>query len=752
MPEKSEGKYEFKAEIKKLLNILSKSLYKHKEIFLRELISNSVDALGRMRYLALVEKDVESPDAPLEIQVIIDEDARTLTVSDTGIGMTKDELVNNLGTIAGSGSQKFLEQLSSKKEGDKEFDLDVIGQFGVGFYSVFMVADRVRVVSKSYRKGEPAYEWSSDGTGEFSVAPAEKDGRGTDVVLYLREGEDDFLKTYRVKDTIRKYSNFVPYPIYVDTAKELAEREEKTKRVVDAEYTPEEEEGGGEAGEEEEKKEDKGKVGEKEEEEKEEEELPERTPVNETEPLWTRPASKISDEDYRAFYHNVARRYDDYLHVVNYKVDGRVQFRSIVFIPERKSAELLQPELEYGLALYSKNVLVIDHYEDIIPKWLRFVKGVLESDDIPLNVSRETIQANRMITKMSNLVVKRLLKELSDMAEKEPDKYKKFWEEFGFFIKEGIVTDQRRRDKLLPLLRFKTSTTPDDEWAGLEQYVATMKPGQEDIYYLVGEDLKSMKLSPHLGYYKKEGLSVILFDEPIDNFLMMHLHEYTTKVGEGDDAEEKTFHFKPIDVTEEEEKGKKAGDEAEGEGPEGKGTDEAPEVTEDQKKFLERVKSILGDKIVDAKMSDRLYDSPCRLANPATGMSSSMQRAMRFWTQTTTGKDFQVPRKVLEFNPEHPTVSGLVEICANDPENGKVEPVVTQLFENCLLAEGDLPNPASMVPRLNQLLEMVVTGRDDVKIVAYEEGGTTTTTDAGPGGGEEGTAGDGEPPGAEEKR
>ncbi|MHA1886556.1 MAG: molecular chaperone HtpG [Promethearchaeota archaeon] len=719
--------HEFKAEIKKLLDILSKSLYQHKEIFLRELVSNSSDALKKMHFIGLSEKDIEDPDLPQEIEIILDQEANKLIVRDTGIGMTKDEMIQNLGTIAGSGSQKFLEQLEQSKQESqekKEIDLDIIGQFGIGFYSVFMVAKKVEVLSKSYKKGEPAYMWVSDGSGKFEIDPAEKSHRGTDVILYLNEDNSEYLQSYRIESIIKKYSNFVPFPIYVS---EIKKPEEKVE--VDLEEESETEVDSADSADSESSPESASESGSESASESatEEEKEPERTPVNQINPIWKRGKSEITDDDYLNFYHYISKRYDNYLKVINYKVDGRVQFRAILFIPESKSQDLLRPEVEYGLALYSKNVMIMEKSKEIVPQWMRFVYGIVESDDIPLNISRETIQTDRLIMKIEGLIVKRFFKEMMELAQDDSEKYKTFWKEFGPFVKEGIVTDFARKEKLLELLRFRTNKTGEDEYISLKEYVDRMQEGQDEIYYLIGENLDSMRLSPHLGYYEQKDYEVIFFDQPIDNFLMMNVHDYTVELegeesGETEESEkkdeakegeedkkvkEKTYPFKPIDVTEDKKKGEAKDDESEKTSDDEESDAGSPEM----KVFLDHVKALLGDKIIDARVSDRLYKNACRLANPSTGMTSSMQRAMRYWTQTSLDKSFQIPRKIFEFNPDHEMVSKLVNLYQENPDNEMIDPVIEQMFENCLLAEGDLPEPANMVPRLNQILELMVTGK-----------------------------------------
>ena len=713
-------KYEFKAEIKKLLYILSQSLYQNKEIFLRELISNSADSMKKMHFISLQDKNILNPELDLEIEITINGKEKTITISDTGIGMSKDEIITNLGTIAGSGSEKFLEALNSTDENkDKKIDLDIIGQFGVGFYSVFMVADKVKVITKSYKKDEPSIEWESDGTGEFTVNPGNKEERGTDVIIYLRDDESDYLHLQRIESIIKKYSNFVSHPIYVagiedDTNKTEVDMDEDDDKVIDGEIVEESSE---------ESKDVSKKGTEKEsvkETENEPEKVPEeRKPVNEIEPLWKRSASDISDEDYKNFYNYISHRYDNYSQVIRYNVDGRVQFRSILFIPESSSKDMFQSDTEFGLALYSKNVMIMENCKDLIPTHFRFVKGIVDSEDIALNVSRDTIQSNRVIKKIKELVTKRILKELNDLKDNETEKYLTFWKAFGVFIKEGIVSSYDQREKLIDLLEFKTSNTKKDEFINLKQYTERMPEDQNDIYYLVGENMNTLKISPHLGYYKNKGIEVIFMDEPIDNFLMMNIHEYKETMGEGEDAEEKTYLFKPIDVTEEKE---------EDTSKEGEDKDKADsekdkkDIPEDTQKFLDKVMEILGEKIMDATVSDKLYGNACRLANKANGMSSSMQRAMRYYTQTSQGgKSFEIPKKIFEFDSEHPITKGLIKLNKATPDNGKINAVVEQLFENCLLSEGDLPDPSLMVPRINQLVEMLITGNDNVKNIAVEE-------------------------------
>jgi molecular chaperone HtpG len=708
----SEEKHEFKAEIKKLLDILSKSLYQHQEVFLRELISNSSDALSKMRFIQLQDKEVE--ELPLEIEVSFDSKEKTLLVRDTGIGMTKQELIDNLGTIAGSDSEKFMKKLKETTENkDKIADMDIIGQFGVGFYSVFMVAKNVKVLSKSYKKEEPAHMWESDGSGEYTITPAEKATRGTEVTIYLRdEDADEYLSKYKLQEIVRKYSNYIPFPIFV---------KDEAKKEVDVGLDEEKEEGESKEGEAEEGEAKAGEEKVAEAPKKEEPKKEERKPVNELVPIWKRKPQEIKPEEYKKFYQFIATRYDEYTHVIHYNVEGQVIFNSIIYVPESVNRDVLREDVDYGLTLYTKKVLIIPHCKDLIPKWMRFVSGVVDTEDIPLNVSRDTIQNNRVVMKINDLLAKKFVGELSSIAEKDVPKYNTLWREYGYFIKEGMVTDHSHKDLLVKLLRFPTSKVKDDELKGVNDYIKGIPDSQKEkkeIYYIIGETLPTMRLSPHMGRFNKEGLEVIFFTEPVDNFLMMNLHEYKVTTGEGDAKKEETFHFVPIDTTEADTK--HAHDEGK-EGKEGEKKDDKaedkkePELPPTTKKFLERVKAVLGERILDAKVSDKLYDSPYRLANPAGGMTSSMQRVMRYWTRKMQDKEFEIPRKVLEFNKNHPMVQELIDLCDKDPDNGRIKPVLLQVLDTCLLAEGDLPDPASMVPRMNQLLEMLVRRRDDVK-------------------------------------
>ncbi len=578
--------------------------------------------------------------------------------------------------------------------------MDIIGQFGVGFYSVFMVAKSVRVLSKSYKKGEPAHAWVSDGSGEFTVSPAEKATRGTEVTVYLRdEDADEYLSKYKLQEIVRKYSNYIPFPIFV---------KDEAKKEVDVSL-------------EEDKKEGEAKAGDEKKEDQAEEKKEERKPVNELVPIWKRKPQDITPEEYKKFYQFIAKRYDEYAHVIHYNVEGQVIFNSITYVPESVNRDVLREDVDYGLTLYTKKVLIIPHCKDLIPKWMRFVSGVVDTEDIPLNVSRDTIQNNRVVMKINDLLVKKFVGEVSSIAEKDAPKYKSLWQEYGYFLKEGMVTDHSHKDLLVKLMRFPTSKTRDDELRSLDDYIKGMPDAQKakkEIYYLIGETLPTMRLSPHMGRFNKEGTEVIFFNEPVDNFLMMNLNVYKVTTGEGDAKKEEAYHFVPID-TAEADPGHEHGEGKEGKEGEKESDKEAskkePELPPATKQFLERVKAVLGERILDAKVSDKLYDSPYRLANPAGGMTSSMQRVMRYWTRKMQDKEFEIPRKVLEFNKDHPMVQELIDLCEKDPENGRIKPVMLQVLDTCLLAEGDLPDPASMVPRMNQLLEMLVRRRDDVK-------------------------------------
>ncbi len=604
--------YEFRAEIQQLLNILVHSLYTDREIFLRELISNASDALHRLQFEMLTNKDVVDPDAELAIRIKVDKDARTITVSDTGIGMNRDEMIENLGTIAHSGAMSFLNALKEKGN----ISSDIIGQFGVGFYSVFMVAERVDVTSRSFRPGDEAWTWSSDGSTSYSIVSSEKANRGTDVVIHVKEDADEFLNDYRLERIIKKHSNYIPFPIYV------------ADKVANAQTA-----------------------------------------------IWRRNPREVTDQEYEDFYKQLTLDLDKPLLRVHQISDAPVQFYSLLFVPSKLDRGLFVADYEGGPRLYARKVLIQEHAKDLLPQWMRFVEGVVDSEDLPLNISRETVQANRVMAKLRNALSSKLISELESLTEKDPVRYNELWEQFGRMIKEGVTTDATNRERLIGLLRFHTSKQPDG-WVSLKEYVDRMVEGQDEIYYLFGEDLKSISRSPHLDVFKSRGVEVLFLTDTIDSFMMNAVVEY---------------------------KGKKLhnGADADLELPKAKDEESEPEgeaLPEDALKALvERFRKVLGERVSDVRGSKVLTESPARLVSPDKGFGADMERVYRL-----LDKEFPAPpARILELNPRHPLIRNLSAL-GDDP---LVDNVAEQLFESALLLEGIHPNPADMVPRIQALME-----------------------------------------------
>ena len=627
-------KHEFQTEIQKLLQIIIHSLYQNREIFLREVVSNASDALNKLRFEQLTNQNIYDKEAKLKIDITYDEKAKTITVSDTGIGMTKQELIKNLGTVASSGSLEFLENLKSQQNGvngangsdsSSLADLDIIGQFGVGFYSAFMVADKVVVRSHSFKPDSEGAEWESDGAGTFVVRDySAKDTRGTDVIIHLKEEDaNDYLSEYKIKNIVTKFSDYVPFPFYVQGKDEV---------------------------------------------------------VNKQESLWRKDPESVTEEEYEKFYQHVSGAYDKPSYRITYSIDAPIQFRTVLFFPEKKNRNLFMPEPEWGLKLYSHNVLIQEKSKDLMPVYFRFIKGVVDSEDIPLNVSRETVQMNKILERIKKSLTNKIISEIAKLAKKEPDKYKKFWEEFGVFIKEGVASDYANKDKLSKLLRFKSSKIADDEYTSLDDYISRMKDGQEKIYYLIGDNLDVVKSSPHLEFYKDKEFEVLYLVEAIDGFVMMNVRDFEGK------------NFESIDQASPEESK-----------PEDKKEEKKDEDKDEFDKLLDRFKTVLGDKVEGVQFTERLKESPIRLVNPKTGLGSEMQRVYKVMDE-----NFEIPKKIVELNKDHEIIKGLSRMYSADNNSEMVEMVINQLFENSLMQEGFLKSPGSMVGRINQIIEAAV--------------------------------------------
>ncbi|MHA1215066.1 MAG: molecular chaperone HtpG [Candidatus Hodarchaeales archaeon] len=618
--------YEFQAETQRVLDILINKLYKNREIFLRELVSNAADALHKLRII-LYDKSEEvfNPEDDLGIRVKFDEDELTITVSDNGIGMTYDEAVQNLGTIAQSGTLEFLKQLENSTE-----MANLIGQFGVGFYSAFIVSKEVVVRSRSYHIDSKAIEWRSDGSGKFSVSYTDKENRGTDVILYLKEDAKEFADKYKLENIIKKYSDFVGFPIRIGDEAEI---------------------------------------------------------INRQIPIWHQSEEEVSDEEYDEFYRQVSMDWNKPFHRILINVDAPIQFRALLFLPQQRNRLMMTPLYQdYGLRLYSKKILVQEKAKDLLPEYLRFVFGVVDSEDLPLNVSREVIQVDQSIRRISKVIVGKIISELEKLseetdeeeAEEEKDKpdYLSWWKQFGVFIKEGITQDEKRREKLLRLLRIRTSKS-GDEFITLPKYVENMAEGQEEIYYLLGENIETLRRSPHLEYYKKHDLEVILFDEPIDSFVMMHVTTFKGK------------KFKAID-------------QAEPEPSEDKKEEKKEEKDEEKDKpkdeFLTKLKDILGEKVIDVRYTDKLTDSPCRLVNPS-GLGA-FTRVLKYMNE-----NYVPQKKIMELNPEHGLIKKMKKIYQKNAEDTLLDLGTLLLLESQELREGILIEPSEMISHVMKLME-----------------------------------------------
>ncbi len=611
-------RHEFRAEVRQLLDILARSLYTEREIFLRELISNASDALNRVQFEMLTNKDVLDPEAELAIRIAVDKENRTVTVADTGIGMTREELIENLGTIAHSGARAFLEKLQEGQASPEE----IIGQFGVGFYSVFMVAEEVTVTTRSYRPEAQAWSWTSRGDGTYTIAPADKADRGTVVTVKLKEDAAEFADEWRLEQIVRRHSNYISFPIYIgDRA------------------------------------------------------------VNQRTALWRQSPNEVSEEQYVEFYRQLTLDTERPLLWVHVVTDAPVNIRSILYVPSRREWGLL-PGLrtDYGVRLYSRKVLIQERNSDLLPNYFRFVEGVVDSEDLPLNVSREAVQRDPMLRQIRRALTNRLVKALKALADEEPEKYATFWRDFGGFIKEGVATDPTSHEALKELLRFHSSKAEEGELVSLAAYVARMKPEQKAIYYVVGEDLASVQHSPHLDPFRSQDIEVLYLVEPVDPFVVLALHEY------------QGYHFRNVEDADLEA--------LKVETPQDEGADEAFQA------LLERVKTVLGDRVADVRASNHLTTSPCRLVSPEGGPERDLARVRRLLEQ-----DFEVPKRILELNPRHPLVRNLAALQATNPDDPLLPLAVEQLFENALLVEGLLPNPAAMTPRVQALIEAAVAAR-----------------------------------------
>jgi len=616
----------FETEVNQLLDLMIHSLYSNKDIFLRELISNASDACDRLRFSAISNAELYEDDIELKIKVSYDKDKRSITVSDNGIGMTREEVIENIGTIAKSGTRAFLDSMT----GDEKNDARLIGQFGVGFYSSFIVADEVRLrTRKAGMPADQAVEWVSRGKGEYQISSTEKADRGTEITLTLRESEDELLNDWKLRSIITSYSDHIDFPV-----------------VMDRSVEPEEE--GGEASVEEET-------------------------VNQAAALWTRARSEISDDEYREFYKHVAHDFEDPLDWNHSRVEGTNEYTALFYIPARAPFDLYDRETRHGIKLYVQRVFIMEDTDKLMPRYLRFVRGLIDSKDLPLNVSREILQGSKIIDSIRSGSVKKVLGMLEKMANNDPEKYQKFWQEFGRVLKEGPAEDFANREKIAKLLRF--ASTHDDskeQKVSLDDYIGRMQEGQDKIYYIAADSHSAAKNSPHLEIFRKKGIEVLLLSDRVDEWLTSHLMEYEGKklqsVAKGE-----------LDLGDDEESEK-----------------ELEKKSKDAEKLIKRMKEALGERVEDVRVTNRLTDSPACIVLNEHDMAMHMQRLLK-----EAGHELPSSKPILEINPDHPIVNKL----RAEKSKKKFADWSDILFDQALLAEGgQLEDPAGFVAKLNEML------------------------------------------------
>jgi len=612
----------FKTELKQILHIIVHSLYSHKDIFLRELISNASDAIDTIRFQSLTEPDLLEGNSDWKIKIIPDAEKGTLTVSDNGVGMSKDSIVENLGTIAKSGTQAFLQTL---KQADVKDRPELIGQFGVGFYSSFMVADRVTVVSRMAGRKEDGVKWESDGEGEFTVETVEKESRGTDVILHLHQEDKEFLDEWRIRQLVKKHSDFVEHPIVLEV-----EREDEDKQKKKVEET-----------------------------------------LNSRKAIWLRPKSEISTEEYTEFYKHISHDTVEPAKTIHYTAEGAIEFRALLYLPKHKPFELMWGESKKGLHLYIQRVFIMDDCEALLPLYLRFVKGVVDSPDLPLNVSREMLQRSAPLEKIKSNLVNKVLNTLDEMKRKEYDAYVPLFQELGVFLKEGVSNDWSNREKLADLLLFESTKTERGKFTYLSKYVEEMPSDQEEIYYLTGENRELIEHSPYLESFQGKGQEVLLLTDPIDEFVVQALPAYKGK------------SLKAVD----------RGSSADGT------VDE--EVTKRFQPLLDFMRDKLSE-VKDVRLSKRLKESAACLVADEGEMGAHLERLMQ---RLNRGQEVPVSKRVLEVNADHPTVAAIRELLARDANDPRIEKYCRLLYDQAVIAEGSkVRDPAAFAQRMNELL------------------------------------------------
>ena len=620
-----EEKHEFKAEVSALLRLVTNSLYTNREIFVRELVSNAADALDKARFQGLVDKTLRGRDEKAQISLTLDSARGVFVIEDNGIGMTRDEAALNLGTIAHSGTLRFLEQARAQQESGAKPDLNLIGQFGVGFYSAFMVADRIDVVTLSATEGAEAVHWSSAGDGTFTVGPGERQTRGTRIELHLKQDAKDFLERWKLEGIIKRYSNYVVHPIVLKVI------DDKGKTEVDGKQ------------------------------------------VNDATAFWTRPAKDLTDDDYKEFYKHVMGGFvmpgDEPLGHLHLHADAPIQFVALLYVPGKPPADLFMEDRK-ALQLYARRVMVMESCDKLLPPYLRFVRGVVDSEDLPLNVSREMLQEHSSLTAIRRQLTRKTLKLLADLAKDKPEAYEKVWDNYGAVLKEGIHTDSGHHDELIELLRFRTSAS-DEKAISLAAYVEAMPADQPAIYYITGETLAAVARSPHLEACRAKGYQVLFMTDPIDEWVVQDLSTFKDKplrsVTQGD-----------LDIPKE---------------------DDKPVDPDAIASAIGKSKELLHDKVKDVRVSKRLRESAACLVDDEGGLSRNMERILKMARQSVAAR----PR-ILELNPDHPFVQAVDRLAREAPGDERLGTYVELLYDQASLAEGQVPDPAGLLRRFNSVL------------------------------------------------
>ncbi len=607
--------HEYHAEMQKLLEILVHSLYTEREIFLRELVSNASDALSKVQLTTLTEEKVLDKDAELQIKITFDENKHKLEIEDTGCGMTKEELISNLGTIANSGTLKFLQQAQSENKSAE----NLIGQFGVGFYSVFMVAERVELTTRSWHVDSQAWEWTSSGGGQYEITPAKYNQRGTCVKIFLKEDAKEFCSKWKLESIIKKYSNYLPFPVKVN---------DQT--------------------------------------------------VNQVKAIWTQSKSDVEEDQYKEFFKQISHTTQEPLHYMHFSIDAPIQYYALLYFPESVGNEIVYARESKDIALYAQKVLIQSGNTDLLPSYLRFVQGIVDSEDLPLNVSRETVQKNVLIEKIKSSLTLLVLKELEFLSEQNVEKYGKFWQQYGILVKEGISSDFKNKNRLMDLLRFNSSLSEDDSPdVSLKNYVERMREEQKEIFYVTGGSRESILHNPNLEYFKKQGLEVLYLTDQIDDFMVTDMREYDGKtlknISQGD-----IEGISDSDIS----------------------VPESSLSKEEQSDILAFFKNQLKDRVSDVSDSKRLVDSPCSLVTPKDGMTVQMEKMMKMMD-----RKFEGEKRNLEVNMGHPIIQNLSEILQKDKKHPFLKDSVEQLYENSLLIEGLLENPSQVLSRFQKFME-----------------------------------------------